>query len=68
VSRRAALDALIVQRGELERQHAAAVALLEKEGPGAAALLNRRRCGSLYDELAGVQRRIDALLAAERAR
>jgi hypothetical protein len=67
VPARLELDALIVQRNELDKRHAVAVAVLEKEGPEHAPL-NRRKCAALYDERAGVQKRIDDLLAAERAR
>jgi hypothetical protein len=53
------LAALIVRRDELQMQHEAAVALLEREGPERA-ISNRRACGEKYDRLDAVQRQIYA--------
>lgn len=61
------LGGLIVRRDELAMQHEAAVALLEREGPDRANF-HRSKCAKLYDELAEIQRRIDAHLAVERTR
>jgi hypothetical protein len=61
------LDALLAQRLELDERHELAVAVLQREGPDRAAL-NRRKCAAIHDERAAVQKRIDAFLAAERAR
>jgi hypothetical protein len=65
--RRDELDALMVRRDEVAMQHEAAVALLEREGPDRAHV-NRAKCANLYDELAAIQRRIDAHIASERKR
>jgi hypothetical protein len=51
------LGALIVRRDELQLQHEAAVALLERQGPDRA-IKNRRAAAVKYDELAAVQREI----------
>jgi hypothetical protein len=70
----ATLDALLVQRAELERRHAEAVAQLETLGPlydandGHLAITRRRTVADLYDEIAKLQKRIDAHLAKDRAR
>jgi hypothetical protein len=61
------LDALIAQRNELDAQHTTAVELLEAQGPDRS-IVNRRECTRIYDERAGVQKRIDEFLARERAR
>lgn len=61
------LDALLAQRRELDERYELAVAVLEKEGFDHA-IRNRVKCSRLYDERAAVQTRIDAFLAAERAR
>lgn len=64
-------EALLQCRNELEAEHVAAVALLEAgtadDPTGGHTRANRRRCVELYDELAAVQKRIDELLARERA-
>lgn len=58
---------LMKQRDELERAHEAAVAKLEAEAADAErSIENRAACGRIYDELADVQKRIDAELARER--
>jgi hypothetical protein len=62
-----ALRALLALRDDVERRHAAAVALLEEQGPDFA-FANRPKCAALYDELAAVQTRIDEWLDEERER
>jgi hypothetical protein len=67
VPARLELADLVKQRDEVERQHETAVAELEKCDTERA-IGKRRECGRLYDARAELQRRIDALIAAERAR
>lgn len=62
---RAELDALIAQRDEVEGHYTAAVARLESEGLDHA-FTNRRAAAALYDDLAALQKRIDAHLERER--
>lgn len=61
------LDALLRRRDELDSEHGAAVVKLENEGPDRAHV-NRPVCNRLYDELAAVQKEIDARLERERKR
>lgn len=61
------LDALVRRRDEVQAEHEAAVIKLETEGPDRA-LANRRECNRLYDDLAAVQKQIDARLARGRKR
>ncbi len=60
-------DALVRRRDELQAEHEAAVIKLETEGLDRAHV-NRPECNRLYDELAAVQREIDAMLERERRR
>jgi hypothetical protein len=61
------LAALMAQRAELDKQHEAACLELEAQGP-AKARANYKRCVAVYDEREALQRRIDAHLAAGRAK
>lgn len=61
------MDALMRRRDELQVEHEAAVIKLEREG-AERAHLNRPECNRLYDDLARVQREIDARLERERRR
>jgi hypothetical protein len=64
-------DALLKRRDELAAAHSAAVALLEgglaDDRDGMRTIARRVEVERLYDELAAVQKRIDAVLARERA-
>jgi hypothetical protein len=56
---------LVKQRDEVEARHVKAVAELESLETDRA-IAKRRECGRLYDDIADLQRRIDALVNAER--
>lgn len=65
MNRRVDVRALIVHRDELQSEHEAAVVRLETEGLDHAHR-NRLECNRIYDDLAAVQKRIDAALERER--